>query len=122
MSEISSEEAAHRLKVTSYPFKKINLNSRPILLRFWADSSGDSAGKFARPGPSQPELRQHLVPGQRVAVHHINANYFLDETSVKPEEEADTFSFSGGFEDPATAMYINFLKEGLEKAKEYQAQ
>lgn len=55
-------------------------------------------------------------------VHHINANYFLDQTSMKPEEEAATFSFSGGFEDPSTATYINFLKEGLEKAKEHLAQ
>uniref|UniRef100_A0A8K9X4R3 Uncharacterized protein n=1 Tax=Oncorhynchus mykiss TaxID=8022 RepID=A0A8K9X4R3_ONCMY len=28
-------------------------------------------------------------------VHHIDANYFLDETSMKPQEDA-TFSFSGG--------------------------
>ncbi|KAL0969565.1 hypothetical protein UPYG_G00229180 [Umbra pygmaea] len=55
-------------------------------------------------------------------VHHINANYFLDETSMKPDEEPTTFSFSGGFEDPSTATYMKFLKEGLEKAKEYLAQ
>lgn len=54
-------------------------------------------------------------------VHHINANYFLDETSMKPEEEAAPFSFSGGFEDPSTSTYIHFLKEGLEKAKAYLA-
>uniref|UniRef100_A0A3Q2DG87 Selenoprotein N n=1 Tax=Cyprinodon variegatus TaxID=28743 RepID=A0A3Q2DG87_CYPVA len=51
-------------------------------------------------------------------VHHINANYFLDQTAVKPEDEGATFSFSGGFEDPSTSTYIKFLKEGLEKAKE----
>lgn len=41
---------------------------------------------------------------------------------MKPEEEGATFSFSGGFEDPSTSTYIGFLKEGLEKAKEYLAQ
>ncbi|PWA22581.1 hypothetical protein CCH79_00015134, partial [Gambusia affinis] len=51
-------------------------------------------------------------------VHHINANYFLDQTAMKPEDEGATFSFSGGFEDPSTSTYINFLKEGLEKAKD----
>lgn len=55
-------------------------------------------------------------------VHHINANYFLDQTSMRPEEDAASFSLSGGFEDPSTTTYINFLKEGLERAKEYQAQ
>uniref|UniRef100_A0A8C2XLE6 Selenoprotein N n=1 Tax=Cyclopterus lumpus TaxID=8103 RepID=A0A8C2XLE6_CYCLU len=55
-------------------------------------------------------------------VHHINANFFLDQTAMKPEEEGATFSFSGGFEDPSTSTYISFLKEGLEKAKEYLAQ
>lgn len=54
-------------------------------------------------------------------VHHINANFFLDQTAMKPEEEEVTFGFSVGFEDPSTSTYINFLKEGLEKAKEYQA-
>uniref|UniRef100_A0A8C7Z7M7 Selenoprotein N n=1 Tax=Oryzias sinensis TaxID=183150 RepID=A0A8C7Z7M7_9TELE len=55
-------------------------------------------------------------------VHHINANYFLDQTAMKPEEEGATVSFSAGFEDPSTSTYINFLKEGLQKAKEYTAQ
>ncbi|MGH0133547.1 UNVERIFIED_CONTAM: hypothetical protein FKN15_035326 [Acipenser sinensis] len=54
-------------------------------------------------------------------VHHINANYFLDVTSMRPEEsdEGNLFDFSAGFEDPSTATYIRFLKEGLEKAREY---
>lgn len=52
-------------------------------------------------------------------VHHINANHFLDQTAMKPEEEGGTFSFSGGFEDPSTSTYIDFLKEGLHKAKDY---
>uniref|UniRef100_M4A024 Selenoprotein N n=1 Tax=Xiphophorus maculatus TaxID=8083 RepID=M4A024_XIPMA len=55
-------------------------------------------------------------------VHHINANYFLDQTAMKPEDEGATFSFSGGFEDPSTSTYISFLKEGLEKAKDYITQ
>ncbi|KAK6474545.1 selenoprotein N-like [Huso huso] len=54
-------------------------------------------------------------------VHHMNANYFLDVTSMRPEEsdEGNLFDFSAGFEDPSTATYIRFLKEGLEKAQEY---
>ncbi|KAK3563464.1 hypothetical protein QTP86_028877 [Hemibagrus guttatus] len=54
-------------------------------------------------------------------VHHINANNFLDQTSVKPEEGESGmgFSFSGGFEDPSTSTYVRFLKEGLDKAKAY---
>ncbi|KAG8143120.1 hypothetical protein E2320_000401 [Naja naja] len=53
-------------------------------------------------------------------VHHINANYFLDITSMKPEEvESSIFSFSSSFEDPSTATYLQFLKEGLQKAKSY---
>lgn len=55
-------------------------------------------------------------------VHHINANYFLDQTAMKPEDDGSTFSFSGGFEDPSTSTYINFLKEGLQKAKDYVTQ
>lgn len=55
-------------------------------------------------------------------VHHINANYFLDQTAMKPEDDVATFSFSGGFEDPSTSTYINFLKEGLQKAKDYVTQ
>ncbi|KAI9522029.1 hypothetical protein NQZ68_040340 [Dissostichus eleginoides] len=55
-------------------------------------------------------------------VHHINANFFLDQTAMKPEEEEATFSFSAAFEDPSTATYLSFLKEGLEKAKQYLAQ
>ncbi|KFV54770.1 Selenoprotein N, partial [Tyto alba] len=51
-------------------------------------------------------------------VHHINANYFLDITSMKPEDvESSIFSFSTNFEDPSTATYLQFLKEGLQRAK-----
>ncbi|CAG10470.1 unnamed protein product, partial [Tetraodon nigroviridis] len=49
-------------------------------------------------------------------VHHINANFFLDQTAMKPEEEGAPFGFSGGFEDPSTSTYISFLREGLERA------
>uniref|UniRef100_A0A8C6S9Z7 Selenoprotein N n=1 Tax=Neogobius melanostomus TaxID=47308 RepID=A0A8C6S9Z7_9GOBI len=52
-------------------------------------------------------------------VHHINANYFLDQTAMKPEEEGATFSFTGSFEDPSTSTYLHFLRESLEKAKQY---
>lgn len=53
-------------------------------------------------------------------VHHINANYFLDITSMKPEDvESSIFSFSTNFEDPSTATYLQFLKEGLQRAKPY---
>lgn len=49
-------------------------------------------------------------------VHHINANYFLDITSMKPEDvENNIFSFSSTFEDPSTATYMQFLKEGLRR-------
>lgn len=55
-------------------------------------------------------------------VHHINANFFLDQTAMKPEEEEAPFGFSGGFEDPSTSTYISFLKEGLERARAYMPQ
>lgn len=46
-------------------------------------------------------------------IHHINANYFLDITSMKLEDvKNNIFSFST-FEDPSTATYLQFLKEGL---------
>lgn len=49
-------------------------------------------------------------------VHHINANYFLDITSMKPEDvENNVFSFSTTFEDPSTATYLQFLREGLRR-------
>ncbi|KAK7797644.1 hypothetical protein U0070_010236 [Myodes glareolus] len=49
-------------------------------------------------------------------VHHINANYFLDITSMKPEDmESNAFSFSSTFEDPSTATYMQFLREGLRR-------
>ena len=52
-------------------------------------------------------------------VHHINANSFLDETAMKPEEEDAAFSFSAGFEDPSTSTYMAFLKEALQRAEEF---
>lgn len=55
-------------------------------------------------------------------VHHINANNFLDQTSMKPEEDGPAVSFSTGFEDPSTSTYMRFLQEGLEKAKLYMEQ
>lgn len=49
-------------------------------------------------------------------VHHINANYFLDITALKPEDvESNVFRFSSTFEDPSTATYLRFLQEGLRR-------
>uniref|UniRef100_A0A8C8I9G7 Selenoprotein N n=1 Tax=Oncorhynchus tshawytscha TaxID=74940 RepID=A0A8C8I9G7_ONCTS len=154
-SEISREEAARRLEVTFYPFKKVSylpfseafqraqeesetVHLSPVLALL--NQSFISSWSLVK---ELEDMQQNPVESQRARlhlenynfpvemmvalpngtiVHHINANYFLDQTSMKPEEEAATFSFSGGFEDPSTATYINFLKEGLEKAKEHLAQ
>lgn len=63
-------------------------------------------------GPPTLALLTQLFP----QVHHINANYFLDITSMKPEDiENHVFSFSSTFEDPSTATYMQFLKEGLRR-------
>lgn len=61
----------------------------------------------------------HFTFMQLLQVHHINANNFLDQTSMKPEEDGPALSFSAGFEDPSTSTYIRFLQDGLEKAKPY---
>lgn len=67
----------------------------------WADVASASPVLLTRPFPQ---------------VHHINANYFLDITSMKPEDmESNVFSFSSTFEDPSTATYMQFLKEGLRR-------
>ena len=59
-----------------------------------------------------PTLLTQLFP----QVHHIKANDFLDITSMKPEDiENHVFSFSSTFEDPSTATYMQFLKEGLRR-------
>uniref|UniRef100_H3A241 Selenoprotein N n=1 Tax=Latimeria chalumnae TaxID=7897 RepID=H3A241_LATCH len=181
-SEISWEEAARRLEITMYPFKKVpylpfteafhrakaeNKLVHSILL--WGaldDQSCFSAGSgrtlretVLESSPvlallsenfisswslvKELEILQNNEENELLAkqaslhlekynfpvemmlcfpngtvVHHMNANYFLDITSMKPEEmEGGIFSFSAGFEDPSTAMYLKFLKEGLEKAK-----
>lgn len=58
----------------------------------------------------------HPVTQSLSQVHHINANYFLDITSMKPEDiKNNVFSFSSTFEDPSTATYMQFLKEGLRR-------
>uniref|UniRef100_A0A3P8UTF0 Selenoprotein N n=1 Tax=Cynoglossus semilaevis TaxID=244447 RepID=A0A3P8UTF0_CYNSE len=178
-SEISREEAARRLEVTFYPFKKVSylpfseaferahsekklvhsillwgalddqscsgrtlretvLESSPVLallnqsfISSW--SLVKELENLKQNSVLSEKARLHLekynfpvemmlaLPNGTI-VHHINANFFLDQTAMKPEEEGATFSFSAGFEDPSTATYINFLKEGLEKAKEYLAQ
>lgn len=49
-------------------------------------------------------------------VHHLNANYFLDIISMKFEDiENNVFSFSSNSEDPSTATYMQFLREGLQR-------
>ncbi|KAI5947004.1 Selenoprotein N [Manis javanica] len=47
-------------------------------------------------------------------VQHINANYFLDITSMKPEDVEKVFSFSSTFEDPSTATYMQRGREASE--------
>ncbi|KAG7465962.1 hypothetical protein MATL_G00159700 [Megalops atlanticus] len=172
-SEISREEAAHRLEVMLYPFKKVAylpfseafnqaqaekklvhsillwgsgrtlretvLESSPVLallnqsfISSWslvkeledlqADVKNSTlshiAGLHLEKYSFPVEMMVALPNG--TVIHHINANYFLDQTAMRPEEEEGTmFNFSGGFEDPSTATYIRFLQEGLEKAKEY---
>ncbi|KAL7873747.1 hypothetical protein AOLI_G00128180 [Acnodon oligacanthus] len=170
-SEISREEAASRLEVTFYPFKKV-----PYLPFTEAFSRAEAEGKLVHSIllwgsgrtlretvlESSPVLallnqsfisswslvkeledlqadEQNLVLSQKArlhlekysfpvemmvalpngtVVHHINANNFLDQTSMKPEE-SPSFSFSGGFDDPSTSTYIRFLQEGLDKARPY---
>ncbi|GCC35642.1 hypothetical protein chiPu_0014129 [Chiloscyllium punctatum] len=53
-------------------------------------------------------------------IHHINANHFLDITSMKPEEvDKSLFTSSSHFEDLSATAYVTFLKEGLEIAKRF---
>ncbi|TRY83438.1 hypothetical protein DNTS_016194 [Danionella cerebrum] len=61
-------------------------------------------------------VQMMVVLPNGTVIHHINANNFLDQTSMKPED-GPAVSFSPGFEDPSTSTYIHFLQEGLEKAK-----
>lgn len=76
---------------------------RPLFLRE-REHTGSKRGPLALLSQPLPQ------------VHHINANYFLDVTSMKPEDiESNVFSFSSTFEDPSTATYMQFLKEGLRR-------
>uniref|UniRef100_A0A8C4PHM1 Selenoprotein N n=1 Tax=Equus asinus TaxID=9793 RepID=A0A8C4PHM1_EQUAS len=174
--ELSWEEAARRLEVAMYPFKKVTylpfteafdqakaknklvhsillwgalddqscsgrtlretvLESSPILallnesfISTWSLVKELEDLQNNRDNPSHKKLADlHLekysfpvemmicLPNGTV-VHHINANYFLDITSMKPEDiESNVFSFSSTFEDPSTATYMQFLKEGLRR-------
>eukprot|EP00069_Balaena_mysticetus_P016380 bmy_02038T0 len=182
--ELSWEEAARRLEVAMYPFKKVRPDrgkGRGWDPWGWVRSCGSSSGHWAwdamqglllrlppcsgrtlretvlesspilallnesfistwslvkeledlqnnQENPSHKKLASlHLekysfpvemmicLPNGTV-VHHINANYFLDITSVKPEDvQNNVFSFSSTFEDPSTATYMQFLKEGLRR-------
>uniref|UniRef100_A0A6I8P7M0 Uncharacterized protein n=1 Tax=Ornithorhynchus anatinus TaxID=9258 RepID=A0A6I8P7M0_ORNAN len=50
-------------------------------------------------------------------VHLMNANHFLDITSLQPKaREGSAFSFATSFENPATAAYTQFLREALKLA------
>ncbi|KAF6721832.1 Selenoprotein N [Oryzias melastigma] len=150
-SEISREEAARHLEKRSRKLRQRRssgrtlretvLESSPILAllnqSFISSWSLVKELENMQADGQHPELsekaRLHLekysfpvemmvaLPNGTI-VHHINANYFLDQTAMNPEEEGATVSFSSGFEDPSTSTYINFLKEGLQKAKEYTAQ
>lgn len=72
-----------------------------VLIRFRADSSGDSSREFARSGLTQPELHQQLVSSQRaggsagqlfylssvaklnqVALYYIEVNAFLSTLTL----------------------------------------
>uniref|UniRef100_A0A8B9RCC4 Selenoprotein N n=1 Tax=Astyanax mexicanus TaxID=7994 RepID=A0A8B9RCC4_ASTMX len=177
-SEISREEAANRLEVTFYPFKKVPylpfteafsraeaerklvhsillwgalddqscsgrtlretvLESSPVLallnqsfISSWSlvkeleDLQADEQN-LALSQKAHLHLESYNFPVEMIlalpngtVVHHINANNFLDQTSMKPDE-GPAFSISGGFEDPSTSTYVRFLQEGLEKAKPY---
>ncbi|TKC44135.1 hypothetical protein EI555_017387, partial [Monodon monoceros] len=160
--ELSWEEAARRLEVAMYPFKKVTYlpftraferakaehklvhsvllwgaldDHSPILtllnesfISTWSLVKDLEDLQNNQENPSHRKLASlHLekysfpvemmicLPNGTV-VHHINANYFLDITSVKPEDiENNVFSFSSTFEDPSTATYMQFLKEGLRR-------
>ncbi|OXB74228.1 UNVERIFIED_CONTAM: hypothetical protein H355_011680, partial [Colinus virginianus] len=151
--EIPWEEAAQKLEVAMYPFKKVSgvcsgsgrtlretvLESSPILallnesfISSWSlvkeleelqtNRENEFYSKLA-----ELHLEKYNFPVEMIiclpngtVIHHINANYFLDITSMKPEDvESSIFSFSANFDDPSTATYLQFLKEGLQRAKSY---
>ncbi|KAG8443513.1 hypothetical protein GDO86_012059 [Hymenochirus boettgeri] len=160
-SEITFKEAAEKLEIAMYPFKKVPyfpfteafdralaekkltvLESLPILallnesfVSSWSlvkeleelqnDQKNGLYATFA-----SLHLEKYNFPVEMMiclpngtVVHHINANYFLDITSLKPEDVGDSmFSFSDGLEDLSTSTYVKFLKEGIEKARPYLSQ
>ncbi|KAF5924607.1 hypothetical protein HPG69_004479 [Diceros bicornis minor] len=163
--ELSWEEAARRLEVAMYPFKKVRLRrvgqvrlrgagagtlgpagsgrtlretvleSSPILallnesfISTWSlvkelEDLQDNQDNPSHKKLAGLHLEKYSFPVEMMiclpngtVVHHINANYFLDITSMKPEDiENNVFSFSSTFEDPSTATYMQFLKEGLRR-------
>uniref|UniRef100_A0A8C6GAW3 Selenoprotein N n=1 Tax=Mus spicilegus TaxID=10103 RepID=A0A8C6GAW3_MUSSI len=176
--ELSWEEAARRLEVAMYPFKKVNylpfteafdraraekklvhsillwgalddqscgsgrtlretvLESPPILtllnesfISTWSLVKELEDLQTQQENPLHRQLaglhlEKYSFPVEMMiclpngtVVHHINANYFLDITSMKPEdmENNNVFSFSSSFEDPSTATYMQFLREGLRR-------
>uniref|UniRef100_A0A2K6FK77 Selenoprotein N n=1 Tax=Propithecus coquereli TaxID=379532 RepID=A0A2K6FK77_PROCO len=174
--ELSWEEAARRLEVAMYPFKKVTylpfaeaferagaenklvhsillwgalddqscsgrtlretvLESSPILallnesfISTWSlvkelEDLQNNQENVSHKKLAGLHLEKYSFPVEMMiclpngtVVHHINANYFLDITSMKPEDvENNVFSFSSTFEDPSTATYMQFLKEGLRR-------
>uniref|UniRef100_A0A8B9ZYI1 Selenoprotein N n=1 Tax=Anas zonorhyncha TaxID=75864 RepID=A0A8B9ZYI1_9AVES len=107
--EIPWEEAAQKLEVAMYPFKKTNRENE-----FYSKLADLHLEKYNFP------VEMIICLPNGTVIHHINANYFLDITSMKPEDvESSIFSFSNNFDDPSTATYLQFLKEGLQRAKSY---
>ncbi|KAK2491711.1 hypothetical protein MC885_016737, partial [Smutsia gigantea] len=133
--ELSWEEAAQHLEVAMYPFKKVSpgrgsgrtlretvLESSPILallnesfISTWSLVRELEDLQNNQENPSHQKLAGLHLEKYSFPVHHINANYFLDITSMKPEDMENIFSFSSTFEDPSTATYMQFLKEGLRR-------
>ncbi|TWW72017.1 Selenoprotein N [Takifugu flavidus] len=137
-SEISHQEAAQRSGRT---LRETVLESSPVLallnesfVSSWSlvkelESMQADEQNHVLSEKARLHLEKYSFPVEMMValpngtiVHHINANFFLDQTAMKPEEDGTPFSFSGGFEDPSTSTYISFLKEGLERARAYMPQ
>uniref|UniRef100_A0A672FU60 Selenoprotein N n=1 Tax=Salarias fasciatus TaxID=181472 RepID=A0A672FU60_SALFA len=152
-AELSRQEAARRLELALYPFKKVSYlpfsqafqraeaekklvhsillwGASPVLtlLNQSFISSWSLGGGFLWSGGvlASLHLADYTFPVEMMValpngtiLHHINANVFLDQTAMRPEDEA-SFSFSAGFEDPSTSTYIRFLREGLERARAHR--
>ncbi|GCB82726.1 hypothetical protein scyTo_0021709 [Scyliorhinus torazame] len=95
-SEISFEEAVNRLETTMYPFKKVSY--LPFTEAFDRAKMEDKLRNQEDEGTARLaslHLEHYNFPVEMIialpngtVIHHINANYFLDITSMKPEEES----------------------------------